>query len=308
MNQLKILSRIWKSCLAVLTAFVLTFSGLFLNLTAATASETPNMTVKMVANDDNDSPDAGWQHNLNTQGGHRVSFTVEIHNTVFGTEAQDVNVTVGMPSGVSNSLNIPVTVTTSNANTVSDSVTLNVNPASEIKFVHDSTRLYWDRDGDGEREFNNTPLIDGIADGGITLGSQKGCNDYIIQLTFAAELVEGQPQPTPTPTPTPAPAVNITNENNNTNTNNNNVNVSVNNTNSAPATQVVQPTVAGAKAPAKTPETGPGVLGMASMFGAAPFGVMLSRYGRGRLIGRREEELGEIASELVSKRSNKASA
>ena len=78
---------------------------------------------------------------------------------------------------------------------------------------------------------------------------------------------------------------------NNTNTNTNTVNV---------------PAVAGASVPLKQPETGVSVLGMASMMGAAPVGFALSRFGRGRtLVGKREEMLAEIAFGLVNRRLGK---
>jgi len=44
------------------------------------------------------------------------------------------------------------------------------------------------------------------------------------------------------------------------------------------------------------------------MFSAAPLGLALARYGRGRIVsGKREEELSEIAGDLFSQRQNKQS-
>jgi len=61
--------------------------------------------------------------------------------------------------------------------------------------------------------------------------------------------------------------------------------------------------VAGATVPTKQPETGAGVLGLATMASAAPLGVILSRYGRGRMIaGKKEEELAETACEVFKNR------
>ncbi len=300
MNQIKLLEKTFKAGSAVLISAVLAFGGLFLNLANTSASESPNMTVRMLVNDDNDSPDAGWQHDLNSQGGHRVSFAVEIHNTVVGTEAKNVHVQVGFPSNTANTLNIPVNISADNANNASDNVTIHVTSpttGAQIKYVAHSTRLYWDPDGDSSNgiQYNNTPLVDGIVDGGLTLGDQKGCNNFIIQVTFLAELV-GE-QPTPSPSPTPVGGINITNNNTNNNsqsqTQNNNQTVNVTATGS----------VAGASVPVKQPETGASVLGLASMFSAAPFGLALSRYGRGRLIGKREEDISEVANGLVEKRS-----
>src|SRR3990167_6038206 len=58
--------------------------------------------------------------------------------------------------------------------------------------------------------------------------------------------------------------------------------------------------------PLKQPETGVGVLGVASMAGAGPLGLLLARYGKGRIIGKKEEEsLSEIGFNLTEKRRGK---
>lgn len=51
------------------------------------------------------------------------------------------------------------------------------------------------------------------------------------------------------------------------------------------------------------PQTGVGVLGMATMFSAAPLGVFLSRYGRGRVATNKKElSLEETAFGIFSER------
>ena len=58
--------------------------------------------------------------------------------------------------------------------------------------------------------------------------------------------------------------------------------------------------------PVKQPETGVGVLGMASMAGAGPLGLLLARYGKGRIVGKKEEEsLSEIGFNLTEARRKK---
>src|SRR3989344_71001 len=57
--------------------------------------------------------------------------------------------------------------------------------------------------------------------------------------------------------------------------------------------------------PVKQPETGVGVLGMASMAGAGPLGLLLARYGKGRITAMKEENLTEIALGLAKKRLDK---
>lgn len=70
---------------------------------------------------------------------------------------------------------------------------------------------------------------------------------------------------------------------------------------------VPQAQVAGASnIPVKQPETGAGVLGMASVAGAGPLGLLLARYGRGRIASRKEEEsLSEIGFNLTETRKEK---
>ena len=59
--------------------------------------------------------------------------------------------------------------------------------------------------------------------------------------------------------------------------------------------------------PAKQPETGVGVLGMASVAGAGPLGLLLARYGRGRIVTKKEDNLAQEAFGLVQKRQGKDS-
>src|SRR3990170_3790563 len=60
--------------------------------------------------------------------------------------------------------------------------------------------------------------------------------------------------------------------------------------------------------PVKQPETGPSVLGMASVAGAGPLGLLLARYGRGRIVAKKEENLTSIASAIVTDRLDKKSS
>ena len=60
--------------------------------------------------------------------------------------------------------------------------------------------------------------------------------------------------------------------------------------------------------PVKQPETGPGVLGMVSVAGAGPLGLLLARYGRGRIVGKKDEDLTSIASAIVTDRLDKKSS
>lgn len=88
-----------------------------------------------------------------------------------------------------------------------------------------------------------------------------------------------------------------------------NVNVNVNQTQENNQTVNVTGQVAGVSTvPVKQPETGVGVLGMASVAGAGPLGLLLARYGRGRILGKKEEDLTSIASDIVADRLGKKSS
>lgn len=116
----------------------------------------------------------------------------------------------------------------------------------------------------------------------------------------ASPSPEPSPSPSPeiSPNPTPTPPaggdinIDIHNENINENTQEQTQEVNV--------TKNVEGQVAGVSAPAEQPETGLGVLGMASMFSAGPIGFALSRFGRGRkIVGKKQENLSELAFNLV---------
>jgi len=112
------------------------------------------------------------------------------------------------------------------------------------------------------------------------------------------------PSPSPTPTPSPTPVVSpsptptaVSQEQHQEQTQNNNQTVNVS----------VAGAVSGVKAPVKLPETGVSVLGLTSMFGAGPVGFALSKFGRGRTnIKKEEENLSELASDLVNGRGKRA--
>ncbi len=275
---------------------VLTISSGLIFATPAKAAcaqaPSPVMAVSLRANDQNDSPDAGWVKNLNTEGGHRVQFDVEIHNTVTGSTATNVTAKVAMPTGSGTTLSIPVTVTANNAAAATDTDTINIPGAGgTITYVPNSSRFTWSKNGNGFLDFDHAAIVDGLTSGGgIPLGDQNGCTAFIMKIEFLADVTGGT-TPTPTPTPTPAPTGGTTNNNTNTNTNNNNINI-----NAAAAAPVVK----------TTPATGPELIPLMGMFGAGPVGFALSRYGRGTsVLGRKEEDWTGIAKDAFLERKVK---
>src|SRR3989344_7249182 len=168
MNQIELLKKIWKMGLALMCAGFLAFGGLFVAISNSQAviigGGQPNLTVRTLVSEIED-PSQGWTSNLNTQAGRTVVFYVEIHNTQVQTLAENVKVKAALPSGVSTSHTIPVTVWADNAGSVSSAVTVNVlNPASggSLQYLPGSSRLTWDFNGDGIREYDMSPIPDGV--------------------------------------------------------------------------------------------------------------------------------------------------
>ncbi len=319
-NPIKLIKNAWRAGMITLVVSTMVVGGLVLNIKASSASN-PSFALVYVGNNANDSTDA-WDNDVTLENGQRVALYSEIHNTVVGTTAQNVKIKATLPG---NSGASTATVSADGVNSVSQSVNLHLPAGSQLRYIPGSTKMTWDKNGDGNFEFQDTVLADGIANSGLILGNQDGCNNYVIQITYKAEVVGAQaspsptpsptpsprPTPSPTPTPTPTPVVSPSptpttggnnNENNNSNSqsqsqtqeNNQSVNVTVANSG----------TVAGASTIAKTPDTGVSVLGMASMFGAGPFGFALSRFGKGRRGVKKEESLSEIAMNLFKSRFN----
>ncbi len=317
MNQIKLLEKFWKIGATTFVVATLTAGGLFLGISKASAQGTPNLTVKYLGTN-NDVASDPWSHNVTLNAGQHIGFYAEIHNTNVPTTANNVRIKVNLPSasGVSTA-----TVSADNATSVSDSVTVTVNGGGQLQYIPGSTHMTWAPDGNtANPQFNGTQMSDDIISGnGLLIGNQNGCNNFVIQLSFMAVVTGPSPSPSPTPsvsptpsptptvTPTPTPAVTpsptpgIVNENNNTNNNTNNNNINITNTNNS------TPQVLAASAPVSQPKTGVGVLGMASMFGAGPIGLFLSRYGRGRLVSKKEEDLSQSATSIYSERQSKLS-
>lgn len=312
-KQIKFLKKIWRTGAIALVVSVMVFGGLFLNLRAASATgtPTPNMTVRhegLIGSSGN------WSHNVTLNPGDEVQFYAEIHNTVVGSTADNVNLKANVTGGTFTDGTSVATVGAVNANTASDTVNIHINGGGSLQFIEHTTRVTWDIDGDGSKEFNMTRVQGNpMSSGGLTIGDQKGCNEFIIQVYWAAR-VKGAPQaspspsPSPTPTPSPTPVASPTptppaggQEQHQEQTQNNNQNQTVSITNTS------NPQVLGTSTPAKSPDTGVSVAGLVTMFSAGPIGLLLARFGRGRaFVAKRRENLAELAKNLVDHRFGKS--
>ncbi len=381
MNSIKISKKI-AGTLATLVIVLGLSAGVFASapVKPACASANPNLTVRYrVANISDSGP---WGDSANGNAGDVLQFSMELHNTVVGSSAANPKVQALFTQGTFTNGKSVARFMADNAAEVRDEVGLVLNPAASLAYIPGTTRMNWDLNGDGNPEYNNTPVADGIASSGINLpaGEMKGCNAYIAQVWFLVRVKgEVQPSPSPTPsvvpspspsasptpvpspspsaTPSPSPSVVpspsptpsvvpspspvvspspspvgnvvscpegftgqlqgsvivcVQNVNNNTNNNSNNQSQTQTNNQSVNITNTsVTPAVAGVTTvPLKTPDTGVGVLGLASMFSAAPIGLALTRFGRGRINMKKKEEveLGALAQGLVKGRKENLGA
>ena len=303
--QIKLLKTGWKAGLMFLVVISLVFGGLFLSLRNALAGN-PNLTLLYLGV--NNTNPVGWAHSVTLNHGEQVKFYAEIHNTNVPSTANNVKIKVTLPGGSVTDGTSTATASADNANSVSDNVALHINGSGQLQYVAGSTAMTWDVNGDGNLEYNGTQMPDGIVDNGLVLGNQQGCNQYVIQISFKANVV-GQPQSSPSPTPSPSPSPSVSPSPSPTpctTCGGNDIDIDIENNQTQTQTVNVTSPVTTAAVPAKQPETGAGVLGLATMFSAAPIGLALSRYGRGRVVtGKKEENLAGIAKGLVESRHGK---
>src|SRR3990167_1944978 len=187
MNTIELIKKIWKTGAITLVVSTMLLVGLFLNLRNASATGA-HLTLKYLGI--NNTIGGSWDQSVSVSDGKVVKFYGEIHNDVIGTTANNVKIKATLPSSGGTST---ATVSSDNTNTVSDNVTININGGGHLEYIPGSTRVTWDVNGDGVKEFSDTQMPDGIVGNGIVLGNQKGCNEFIIQIGFKAKVVKDQP-------------------------------------------------------------------------------------------------------------------
>jgi len=306
-DPIKLVKIGWRTGLTSLVVISLFLGGLALNLSSVFATS-PNLTINyLVANNGIGT----FGDNVTVNAGETITLYAGIHNTNVPTTAENIKFQANLPSTSGTST---ATVSADNHGPVSDSVQITVN-GGVLEYVAGSAQMTWDEDGDGTKEYNGTTISDDIVGGGLVLGNQQGCNAYVIQISFQARVVEEvEPSPSPTPSPTPEPSPTPTppvctdcggdqdQEQEQEQDQDQNVEVNVEQNNNQTVNITAPPAVAGVKIPVKQPETGVSVLGLAGMAGAAPLGLALTRFGKGRVIGKKEESLNEFVNGIVNKR------
>jgi uncharacterized repeat protein (TIGR01451 family)/LPXTG-motif cell wall-anchored protein len=146
-------------------------------------------------------PGSTWVDPIPANPGDAVEFRTMVINTGDVT-AKDVTVKVTLPGATSLSLVPSVSVSSSNADAVSDTARVNVTGSVPqiLAYLPGHTLKY------GPGCTNGCSLADGITVHGISIGDVLPGNQNSYQVTFKVYVSnEAGPTPTPTVTPTPTP-------------------------------------------------------------------------------------------------------
>lgn len=122
-----------------------------------------------------------------------ISYSLEIHNTVVGTEAKGVKFKLAIPDAFAQSSTTSVTAVSDNAGDATDSATVSFdNDHSKLAYVPGSLKISWDQDGDGTQDYKESSLNDSnLLGSGVELPSNKilfGCYEYIAYIKFDAKV------------------------------------------------------------------------------------------------------------------------
>lgn len=287
-DQIKFLKRVWKVGTVILLAVILVAVGLIWRLSAVLAAA-PSLFVTHLGTNLNDSA-SDWSHNPSVSNGNFVQLYAEV-GTHVADAADNVLVKFELPGSfaASGTSTVRVTSTTSGVAERTDAVNWTYKSGqSKLVYVPGSAAARVDLDRDGTAEFTG-PISDEIVTSGINLGN---FTNGLAQINFKARVESApgaspSPSPSPSPTPSPSPSPSPAPGQSQTQTQT----ITINN-----------PTVTTAAVPAKQPATGPSEVALATMFGAGPLGVILSRFkGRGPII-EEGDDLADLAEELFRNR------
>jgi uncharacterized repeat protein (TIGR01451 family) len=142
-----------------------------------------------------DAASGQYASQTTTTTGSRVKMLVWVHNGVPGTTALDTRARVQLPSTESLSHVATGTVWASNADAASNSVTVNANAASVLRYVPGSATLYKNNSGTLVETAwpNGVSGDDVVAPQGVSLGSVDGCWQYAQAVTILVDVESVQP-------------------------------------------------------------------------------------------------------------------
>ncbi len=138
--------------------------------------------------------------------GHRLTFRILLRNSQLATIAPETRLKVDLPQGAFTGAPATLIVFATDGTTTQVRVSLNVTTAGGaiLSYVPGSTRVTWDVNNDGRREFINSLWADGItSNSGVVLGDMTGCDITFCkaEIRFSVDSAVGNaPAPTPTPT------------------------------------------------------------------------------------------------------------
>ncbi len=175
----------------------------------ASAGVSPNLTANVLGANLS-VPGSTFTETTPANVGQTVKIYLGLHNTAVPSEAKNVRIKATIPDTFANSSVITLSISADNAASVSDTTTFTFPSSLKLVYTAGSVRLTWDPNGDGVKDYNESPIGNGddiVGGSGLLLPSSLfGCNQYILQLTFLGSIVASStPTPTPTPTATPTP-------------------------------------------------------------------------------------------------------
>jgi len=148
----------------------------------AAASLSPVLDTASLYQIANTSLSADWGTSTSADPGQTLTFLVHIHNTVYNTTANNVNVQVVLPTGPVTSYTSRVLESADNASSIAGTTSFTVSSPSTIDYIPGSTVLY-----DHNDKVIGT-LPDTITTSGVTVGNIQGCYNYEEWIMFKAKV------------------------------------------------------------------------------------------------------------------------
>lgn len=142
---------------------------------------------------------AGWQNSVSANPGDELWFQLIVHNTNVPSTAEHLTVKLDLPQEADGSLTVTANVSSETPTTVPGStnnvganVSVLIPSGARLSYRSNSLRLTWDVDGDGIKDYEGSPWPAGdatLTSSGIDFGNLQGCNEYVMQLLFAADVI-----------------------------------------------------------------------------------------------------------------------
>lgn len=143
---------------------------------------------------------------LSYPAGHKIKFKIVVYDNYSSSLASGTRVKVDLPDG--SFINGPATLTvfSTNGGLASKTVALNTTNlgGAFLTYITGSTKVTWNVDGEGWKEYDNTVWSDGItSDSGVVLGDMPPCriSNCRAEVTFLVDSSLGNSPAQAVPTP-----------------------------------------------------------------------------------------------------------